>query len=120
MHNAERRHAVAWRILSRFGPQFFKIFRGRKILRPKSREIVPKSMPSGGARPRHEPQRSPCTMQSVGMLWQVRLHAIGARSRTEIFKIFRGRKNFRPKSREIVPKSMPIAGARPRHEPQRS
>ena len=66
-----------------FGPKIFKIFRGRKIFRPKSREIAPKSLPIGGAQPCHEPQRSPSTVPSVGMLRHVRLHAICGESRTE-------------------------------------
>ena len=32
-----------------FGPKFSQNFRGRKILRSKSREIAPKSLPPGGA-----------------------------------------------------------------------
>ena len=32
------------RFAADFGPKFLKIFRGRKILRPESREIAPKSV----------------------------------------------------------------------------
>ena len=72
MHNAERRHAVASEIACdcrSISDRNFQIF-SRPHFRPKSREIVPKSMPIAGARPRNGPQRSPCTMLSVGMLWR--------------------------------------------------
>ena len=46
---AERRHAAAREIASDFGPKNSKNFRGRKILRSKSREIALKSMRAGGA-----------------------------------------------------------------------
>ena len=38
----------------------------------------------------------------------------------KIFKFFRGRKIFRPKSCEIAPKFLPIGGAQPCLEPKRS
>ena len=118
-HGTDCRHAVPRRISSRFGLKIFNFFRGRRIFRSKSREIAPKSMPIGGAQPCHEPQRSPSTVPSVGMLRHVRLHAICGESRTENFEFFRGRKILRPKSREIAPKSLSIGDAQSCHEPQR-
>ena len=38
-----------------FRTEIFENFRGRKILRSKSREIAPKSMPPGGAQLPHDP-----------------------------------------------------------------
>ena len=91
------------------GPKILKFFRRRKIFRSRSREIAPKALPIGGAQPCHEPQRSPSTVPSVGMLRHVRLHAICGESRTDKLrkklKFFRRRKIFRPKSREIAPKA---------------
>ena len=59
-----------------FGPKISKKFRGRKILRSKSREIAPKSMPLGGAELAYDCKRSPTAVRSVGMLWRVRLRRI--------------------------------------------
>ena len=42
-------------IWSGFRTEIFENFRGRKILRPKSREIAPKSMPLGGAQLAYDP-----------------------------------------------------------------
>ena len=42
----------------------------RYVLPCKNDEIAPKSLPIGGAQPCHEPQRSPSTVRSVGMLWR--------------------------------------------------
>ena len=53
-----------------------EIFRGRNILRSKSREIAPKSVPLGDAQPRRDPQRSPTTVQSIGTRGGARLKAI--------------------------------------------
>ena len=99
MHNAERRHAVAseiacdWRSIS---DRNFQIF-SRPHFRPKSREIVPKSMPIAGAQPRHESKRSLCTVLSVGMLWHggFRRDFFGSK----FFKIFRGRFFVRNRAR---------------------
>ena len=38
----------------------------------------------------------------------------------KFLKFFRGRKNFRPKSREIAPQSLPIVDAQSCYDPQRS
>ena len=55
----------------------------------------------------HDPRRSPTSVPSVGILWRVRLRAISDR---KFSKFFGGRKNFRSKSREIAPRSMPASG----------
>ena len=68
-----------------FGSQISKKFRGRKILRSKSREIAPKFMPLGGAELDHDPKRSPTAVRSVGMLWRVRLRRISDRKIRKIF-----------------------------------
>ena len=73
---AERRHAAAREIACDFRSKFSKILRGRKILRSKSREIAPKSMPPGGAQLAHDSQRSPTTVPSVRGLQYVRLRAV--------------------------------------------
>ena len=92
-----------------FGPKFSKKinFRDRKILRSKSREIAPKSLPPGGAQLAHFPYRSPTSVASVSMLCRVRLRAIRSEFGTEFFENFRGRKIFRSNSREFAPNSMP-------------
>ena len=51
-----------------FRTEIFENFRGREILRSKSREIAPKSMPPRGAQLADDPQRSPTTMPSAGVL----------------------------------------------------
>ena len=102
-----------------FGPKFSKKFCGRKILRSKSREIAPKSMPPGGAQLHHDLKMSLTSVQSVSMLCRVRLRAIssGFELWTETFEnYFRGRKILRSKSREIAPKSMPPGGAQLPHD----
>ena len=170
------------RFAADFRPKVSKNFRGRQILHSKSRVIAPKSMPAGCAQLAHDPERSPASVPSVGMLRHVRLRAICGESRTENFEIFsrpqnfsseiardraiipadwlcaalpsttevpnhyserrhavslgsaadfaaiwtenfeffRGRINFRPKSRKIAPISLPIGGTQPCYEPQRS
>ena len=75
-------------------PKFSKIFRARKILRSKSREIAPKSMLFRGAQHAHDPQRSPTTVPSVGMLWRVRLRAVLSGFQTEIVENFARPENF--------------------------
>ena len=64
-------------------------FRGRKILRSKSREIAPKSVSLGDAQPRTDPERSRTSVPSVSMLRRGRLHALW----NEFF--------FRPQSERI-------------------
>ena len=95
---AERRHAAAREITcdsERISDRNFrKTFRGRKILHSKSREIAPKSMPPVGAELAHDPQRSPTTVPSVGMLRRVRLRAILSGFRIEIFEFFSRPRNF--------------------------
>ena len=66
-------------ISDRFRTEIFENFRGREILRSKSREIAPKSMSLRAARHAHDPQRSPTSVPSVGMLQRVRLRAISDR-----------------------------------------
>ena len=44
--------------------------------------------------PAHEPQRSPVTVQSVGMPWHVRFGAILGEVLTEIFEFFSRPRNF--------------------------
>ena len=82
------------RFTADFGPKISNFFRGRKILRSKSREIAPKSVPLDDAQPRRDPQRSPTTVQSVGTREAARLHAVHSRFRTEIFEFFSRPQNF--------------------------
>ena len=76
------------------GPKFSKIFRGRKILRSKSRENAPEFMTADDMQPCHVPKRSISTVRSVGMLRRVRLRAICSGFRTEIFENFSRPQNF--------------------------
>ena len=69
-------------------------FRSRKISRPESREIAPKSALPDDAKPCHEASRSPNTVPSVGMLRRVRFRAIRKGFRTEIFEILSRPQNF--------------------------
>ena len=80
----ERQHAAAREILCDLERISDRNFRGRKILRSKSREIAPKSMPPGGAQLAPDPERSPTSVPSVGMLRHVRLRAILSGFPTEI------------------------------------
>ena len=57
-------------------------------------EIAPKSALFRVLQPAHEPQRSPVTVQSVGMPWHVRFGAILGEVLTEIFKFFSRPQNF--------------------------
>ena len=108
------------RFATDFGVKISKNFRGRRIFRLKSREIAPKSIPLCDAQlPRHC-QRSTTTVRSVGTLRRVRFRAIRNGFRTEIFENFSRPQNFRSRSREIAPKSMPAVDAQPCHDPQRS
>ena len=50
----ERQHAVPREISCDSGRISDRNFRGRKILRSKSREVAPKSMPPGGAQLAHD------------------------------------------------------------------
>ena len=77
-----------------FRPKFSKNFRCHKIFRSKSLEIAPKSMPLGCAQHAHDPQRSPTTVPSVGMLRRVNLRAVRCRFPTEIFENFSRPQNF--------------------------
>ena len=77
-----------------FGPKFSKFWRGREIFHPKSREIAPKSMPPGDAQLANDPQRSPTSVPSVGMLWRVRLRAVLSGFPTEIFENCARPENF--------------------------
>ena len=97
----------------RFPTEIYENFRGRKILRSKSREIAPKSMPPCGAKLAHDPQRSPTTVPSVRMLRHVRLRAISDRNFRKIFAAAKF-------SREITPKSVPPDDAQPLDDPYRS
>ena len=72
----ERQHAVPRAILCDLELISNRNFRKFKILRSKSREIAPKSMPPGGAQLPHDPKRSPKCVASVSMLCRVRLRAI--------------------------------------------
>ena len=103
----EPRHAAQREIACDVGPKISKFLRGREIFHPKSREIAPKSMLPGCTQLAYDPQRSPTTVRSIGMLCRVRLHAIPSRFRTETFDKFhlnfRGRKILHSKSREIAP-----------------
>ena len=69
-------------------PRGFVNFRGRKILRSKSRAIAPKFMPPGGAQLAQDLQRSLSSVVSVGMLRRVRLRVISSGFRTENFEFF--------------------------------
>ena len=90
----ERRHDAAREIVCESRPKISKIFRGRKILRSKSREIAPKSATLDDALPRHEPQRSPNMVLSVGTPRRVRFRAICSAFRIEIFENFSRPQNF--------------------------
>ena len=90
----ERQHAAAREITRDSRPKISKFLRGREILRSKSREIAPKSMPLGGAQLAYDPQRSPTSVASISMLRRVRLHAIRNGFRTEIFEKFSRPQNF--------------------------
>ena len=94
-----------------FGPKFSKIFRGRKIFHSKSREIAPKSAVPHVLQPGNDPQGSPNTVPSVGMLRRVRFGAIRGEFRTEIFEKICGRKNV---ASEIVRDGTKIRAARRR------
>ena len=65
--------------------------------------IVRNSVLAADAQPRNDPQRSPITVPSVGMLRRVRFHAVLNGFRTEIFEIFARPPQFcvrnRPRSR---------------------
>ena len=113
----ERQHAVPREISCDSERISDRNFRGRKILRSKSREVAPKSMPPGGAQLRHDPCRSPTSVATVSMLCRMRFGAIRSGFRTEIFENFRNFKIHRSKSREIAPKSMPPGGAQLPHDP---
>ena len=105
---AERWHAAPREIACDSRPKFSKLFRGREILRSKSREIAPKSAVPHVLQPGHEPERSPDTVPSVGMPRHVRFGAILGEVLTEIFKKKnRGREILRSKSREIAPNFAP-------------
>ena len=91
-------------------------FRGCKILRSKSREIAPKSVPPGCAQLCHDPVRSRTSVASVSLLCRVKLCAFGPK----FSQNFRGRKILRSKPREIAPKSLPPGGAQLRQDPSRS
>ena len=90
-----------------FGPKILKIFRGRKISRPKSREIAPKSAPPNDVQPRHDLQRFPYNVLSHGKVRRERLNAICSGFRSEIFEKLSRPKISRPKLREMAPKSAP-------------
>ena len=109
------------RFAADFGWKFSKRFRDRKILRSKSREIVRKSVLPDDVQPRHDPQRSPKTVPSVGMLRRVRLRAIFDR---KFRKIFAAAKflTFGPirKSCANALKSVLLDDARPCREANRS
>ena len=102
------------RFAADFGPKISKKFRGRKILRPESREIAPKSALPDDAKPCREAGRSSNTVPSVAMLRRVRLRAISDRN-FQFF--FRGRKILRSKLREIAPKSAVPHVLQPGHDP---
>ena len=121
-HCAERQHTVARRISPRSGPKFFKFFRSR------SRKIF-------FVRNRARSRRNPCRLviQSLATSRRGPQALCGASAYsgaadfaaiwTEIFQIFSQpvpQNFFRPKSREIAPKSLPIGDTEPCHEPQRS
>ena len=57
-------------------------------------EIAPKSAVPRVLQPGHDPQRSPDTVPSVGMLWRVRFGAIRGEFLTEIFETFSRPRNF--------------------------
>ena len=56
--------------------------------------VAEKGSRHGGAWPRFGPVKSPTTVQSVGMLRRVRLHAIQIGFRAEIFENFSRPRNF--------------------------
>ena len=70
-------------------------------------EIAPKSAVPRVLQPGHDPQRSPDTVPSVGVLWRVRFGAIRGEFLTEIFEIFSRPRNFAIETgvHEIAPKS---------------
>ena len=67
-----------------------------KFMRPHHSgfEIAPKSAVPHVLQPGDDPQRSPDTVASVGMLWRVRFGAIRGEFLTEIFEIFSRPHNF--------------------------
>ena len=66
----------------------------------------------------YDPQGSPSTAPSVGMLWRVRSGAILGDFPIEIFENFRGGKILRSKSRDIAPKSAVPDVLQPGNDPQ--
>ena len=105
---------------NRISPKFSKKCRGRKVLRSKSCEITPKSVPPGGAQLADDPQRFPTTVPSVGVLIASDSQRNSDRISPKFSKKFRGRKILRSKSCEIAPKSVPPGGAQLPHDPKRS
>ena len=87
-HCAERRHAAAREIACDFRPKFSKFFRGRKILRSKSREIAPKSISPRRAQLAHDPKRSPASVPCVVKVRRARLRTILSKFFDEIFEFF--------------------------------
>ena len=71
---------MAGEIARDFGPKLFEKFRGRKISRPKSREIALKSVPPDVVQPRNDLQESPNTFVSDHMAMRERLRTIGTKT----------------------------------------
>ena len=72
-------------------PNFSKIFRGQHRFRL---ENAPKRAAPRVLQPGHDPQRSPNSVPSVGMLWRVRFGAILGEFLTEIFEKISRPRNF--------------------------
>ena len=75
------------RFAADFGPKISKILRGRKILRSKSHEIAPKSVPAIDVQHRQDRQRCLKALSSYGMLRRGCFGAIRGEFRTENFEI---------------------------------
>ena len=96
-----------------FGPKIFENFCGHKILRSKSREIAPKSLPIERAMPLRDVDESSRGPASVGMLRHVRFRAIRSGFWTGKFRKFLQPPNF---AFEITPKSLPVERVQPRRD----